>query len=436
MKTTLEEISSVKKRLLVEIEAEEIDKKINDAYRDVGKSAKIRGFRPGKVPRKILENYYGPQIIEDVTNNLVKETLPKALEETKIYPLNMPMIENELLKTGHDYKYSALMEVRPEFELKDYKGIEGKKEICSVTDEDVAKQLEEIREASGTLDPVKDDRGITDGDFVMIDYEAFENGNAIEAVSGKDFSFRIGKKQFYQEVENALIRMKKDEEKNIDVVFPEDHFHSQLAGKDIEFKVKIKDIKVIKIPDLTDEFANKLGEEFKSLDILKGRIKEDLTKREDERIEKELKDRLVKSIADEVDFELPECLVENEISIALENVRQNLKRSGSTIEESGIDEEKIKERFRPVSEENVKKMLILSEIANRENLTVGAEDESEGFEKQAVILGQGVDVIRSYYEANNLMDSFRESLLKEKTLNYIVEHANISLVPAEEIHEG
>ena len=195
MKTVLEDISSVKKKVMIEIEAEDVDKRVDDAYKRFGKKAKIRGFRPGKAPRKILERYFGDQVLEDVTNSLIKETLPKALEEAKAFPVNMPIVENDTLIIGKNYKYSAVMEVRPQFELKDYLGIEVEKEEFSVTDEDVDRQIEEIRALRGNLVPVQEERGIREGDYVIIDYEGFDSEGPIEGVKSQNFSLKIGSKR-------------------------------------------------------------------------------------------------------------------------------------------------------------------------------------------------------------------------------------------------
>ena len=147
--------------------------------------------------------------MEDVTNNMIRDTLPSAIDEIKKFPLSMPTIENEELKPGQAFKYSASIEIRPEFELKDYKGIEVQKENIAVTDEDVRKQIDQIREARGSLNPVAEDRGVKDGDYVIIDYEAFEEGQAIEDIKGANFPLKIGAKHFYQGVEEALIGVKK-----------------------------------------------------------------------------------------------------------------------------------------------------------------------------------------------------------------------------------
>ncbi|MBW1869482.1 MAG: trigger factor family protein [Deltaproteobacteria bacterium] len=151
MKTTLEDINPVKKKLLIEIDSKEVDKRLNQAYGEIRKSAKIPGFRPGKVPRKILETYFGNQVIDDVTRELISDSFPKAVDEVKTFPLGQPILEKEALKQGQDFNYSAIMEVRPEFEVKDYLGLDVEKEILSVSEEDVQKRLEEIREANGKM---------------------------------------------------------------------------------------------------------------------------------------------------------------------------------------------------------------------------------------------------------------------------------------------
>ena len=171
MKTSVEDISPVKKKLVVEIGADMVDKSVNAAYKRLGKRAKIPGFRPGKIPRKIMERYFGPEVQQDVTRELVNETLAKAVEETETFPLTMPVIENDMLKTGQNFKYTATMEVKPQFELKDYMGIEVEKEKYSVTDGDVKKQLEEIRRNQGTLKSVEEDRPVKQEDYVVIEYE-------------------------------------------------------------------------------------------------------------------------------------------------------------------------------------------------------------------------------------------------------------------------
>jgi len=433
MKTNIEDISSVKKKVNIEIEAEEIDRRIEDAYKKLSKKAQIKGFRPGKVPRKILEKFYFAQVMEDVTNNVIRDTLPEAIDEIKKYPLNMPSIENEELKAGQAFKYSASMEIRPEFELKDYLGIEVEKENCAVTDEDVKRQLDQIREARGTLNPVTEDRGIKDGDYILMDYEAFEGDAPIEGIKAANFPLKIGNKQFYKGVEEALIGVKKGGPVDIKIDFETDYFNVRLAGKAVNFRIDVKEIKEISLPEINDEFLKGLGGDFNTLEDLNKKIREDMIAGEEKRIDNELKARLLRKVSTLTDFELPESLVEYEINASIDNIKQRLARSGADLAKSGFDEAKIKVDIRPSAEKSVKQMFIISEIADQNKFTVEEADLAEGLRGMARDFDTEYEIIRQYYESNGLMDSFRQTLLREKILNYLVENARIILLDANKI---
>ncbi len=428
MKTKVEDITPVKKKILVEIETREVDKKLNEAYRELGKMAKVSGFRPGKAPRKILESRFGNQVAEDVTRDLINDSLPKALEEIKTFPLGAPVLEKEPLKSGQDFKYSAIMEVRPQFELKNYMGIEVEKEKFSVTEEDIRKSLDQIRSSNGKLLAVESDRPIKKDDYVNLDYEGFAEDKPLDDVKASNFLIHVGGNEFHPKFEQALIGLKKDSEAEIQVDFEESHYNSKLAGKNVNFKVKILEIKELDLPELNDEFAKNLGADFNDMKQLKDKVEESITKQEEERIERELKQRLLEKISDSVEFELPRILVESEINYSLEQLKQNLTRSGSSLEKAGLSEEQLKENFRSPAEMRTKNMLILGEVSTQEAIEVTDEDLAEGFEQLASKTGQDVKIIKQMYKAGNLEDSLRQELLEEKTLNYLIEHANITMV--------
>ena len=425
MKTSVEDISPVKKKLVIEIEADKVDKKMNAAYKSLGKRAKIPGFRPGKVPRRIMENYFSAEVQQDVTRELVNETLPKAVEETETFPLTMPVIENDMVKAGQNFKYTVTMEVKPQFELKDYMGLEVEKEICAVTDEDVKKRLEEIRRNNGKLKTVAEERSVKEEDYVVIEYEGFEEGQPLEGIKTENFLLRIGSGDFHPDLEKALIGRKKGGLTEVNVDFDEKHYHPKLAGKAIDFKVKVTDIKEMELQELNDDFAKKLGDDFKDIETLEKKVKEDILKREETRIDREVKKALIEKISEGVDFELPESLVESEVRNATENIRQNLLRTGSSMEKAGLDEGKLRDNLRPASEKRVKEMLILGKIASDNELSVDEVELTDGFRDMAQNIGQELKAVRQYYEANQLVDSFREGLLEEKTLNYLVNGAKV-----------
>lgn len=436
MKTTLEDISPVKKKLLIEIDSKEVDKKLNQAYGEIRKTAKIPGFRPGKVPRKILETYFGNQVIDDVTRGLISESFPKAVDEIKTFPLGQPILEKEALKQGQDFNYSAIIEVRPEFEVKDYLGLDVEKEMFSISEEDVQKRLEEIREANGKMASIEEERLIRDGDFVIVDYKGFEDGRPMEDVNSSNLLVKVGKNDFHPKFDEALIGLKKEDETEVGIDFEENFYHTKLAGKSVNFKIKIVDIKELVLPELNDEFAGNLGAELKDLDGLKDELKKAITSQEEKRIDGELKRRLLEKISEGIDFELPEVLIDAEIDFSARRLNDNLERSGSSLEKAGISEAGLKKEFRPASEKRVREMLILDRIAKQDQIDIDDDDFEEGYGKLAESMGQDVETVKKYYEARGQVDSLKEELLKEKTLNYLVDHANISEVGRDALSQG
>jgi len=436
MKTTLEDISPVKKKLLIEIDSKEVDKKLNQAYGEIRKTAKIPGFRPGKVPRKILETYFGSQVIDDVTRGLISESFPKAVDEVKTFPLGQPILEKEALKQGQDFNYSAIIEVRPEFEVKDYLGVDVEKELFSISEEDVQKRLEEIREANGKMASIEEERQIRDGDFVIVDYEGFEDSQLVEDVKSSNLLVKVGKNDFHPKFDEALIGLKKEDETEVDIDFEENFYHTKLAGKSVNFKIKIVDIKELVLPELNDEFASNLGADLKDLDSLKNELKNAITSQEEKRIDSELKQRLLEKISEGIDFELPEVLVDAEIDFSARRLNDNLERSGSSLEKAGISEAGLKKEFRPASEKRVREMLILDRIAKQDEIDINDDDLEEGYGKLAESMGQDVETVKKYYEARGQVDALKEELLKEKTLNYLVNHANISEVERDSLSQG
>lgn len=433
MQTDIEEISQVKRRITVEIDSKEITQKLDRAFRELSKKAKIKGFRPGKIPRKMLEQYYGKQIMNEVKNDLIGESFSKVVEETNLLPLASPSIEDEALRPGENFKYTILMEVRPDFELTDYMGISVEREILNISEDSVDKKLKEIREAHAQLISINEERGVQEGDYVIIDYDCVWKNKPLKDIKGTDFTVLVGSSHFYPELETGIVGLKKDAEKEIKIDFKEDFNDKRLAGKSVVFHIRIKDIKKKDLPEFNDDFAKSLGSEFPSLKGLRERVKKDITLQEEKRIDRELKNRLLKKIAASVDFELPQTMVDREIERSISSIKHNFITAGSQFESAGISEEKMRQDLRPVAEVKVKEGFVLSKIADIENIRVEDTDIMDGFQKLAAQTEKDPAVLQQFYEKNNLMDSFRDQLLTEKTLNHLVQGAKI--IEAKEIPE-
>ncbi len=430
MKASLEDISQVKKKLSVEIDAKEVNKKLNSAYGKIGKQTKIPGFRPGKVPRKILESYFGKEVEADVASELVSESFPQAVDETKAFPLSQPELEKGSVKQDEKFTYSATMEVRPQFEVKDYMGLEAEKEIVSIGEDEVDKRLEQIRESNGKLESLTEPRPIQDGDFVVINYQGFENGQPLEGIKDENFLLNVGKGDFHKKFDEALVGLNKDDKKEVVIDFEEDYFNNNLKGKTVRFEVSIGDIKERNLPELNDEFAKNLGADFEDLKGLKEQIEKNVVTQEENRVEQDLKRRLIEKISKGTEFEVPEVLVDAETEFSIKSLQSNFERSGASFEKAGISPEMLKQQFRPPSESRVRERLILGQIAQQDDIAISDDEFTEGLEKLAQGMGQDLETIRKYYEARGEEDILKEQMLEEKTLNYLVENAKIKEVEA------
>jgi trigger factor len=383
-----------------------------------------------------LERYYGNEVVDDVSRELINETFPQAVDELKAFPLGLPLLEKDVLKGGASFKYTAVMETRPEFEMENYLGVEAEKEKISVTDADIQDRLEQIRNANGKLNAIEEDRSVEVEDYVVLNYEAFEGDQPAEGIRSENFLLKVGSHDFHPQFEKGLVGLKKGAETTIPVDFEEDYYHASLAGKHLDFRVNVLDIKAMELPELDDAFAHNLNSEFENLDDLREKVKETFTQEEESRVDRELKQRLIEKIAEGVDFELPQVLVDSEINNAIENIKQNLTRSGSNLTKAGLSEEKLREEFRASSEKKVKQMLILGEIARKEELSIDEEELTDEFKQLAARTGQDAEAIRNYYEARDLVDTLREKLLEEKTLNYLVQHAKINLTEKDKLTQN
>ena len=294
MKTRVEDLSPVKKRLFVEIEPEELEKRMNKAYSELKKRVKIKGFRPGKVPIKILEARFGDVIKEEVIEDIIKNTLPEAIKEIDTLPLSIPSFEydKDSLKKGEPFIYSAIVEVKPDIEIKDYLGIELEKKKIDITEDMIEKELNRIKEMHGEIVPISEDRPIRNGDYVKLSYQAIYKGKPLENIKKEDALVKVGSRDTHPLFEAGLVGLKKGEEAVISVDFEEDFPNPDLAGKNIKFAVKILEISEMKLPELTDEFVK---EKFNlnSLNELIEEIRKRLYEQEEKKIESELKRKIL-----------------------------------------------------------------------------------------------------------------------------------------------
>ncbi len=427
MKANVEEISSIKKKVSIEIPEDQVNKEVESFYKDLGKKAKIKGFRPGKVPRAILERYFKDYVKAEVIQKLIQDTYPQALSETDLQPVSPPVIDPGEFEDGKSFQYSAVIEVKPDIKLEGYTGlkIEGKKE--GVKDEEVEERLKALQNLHANLKTISEVRPIQAGDYVIIDYEARMGGKPLEGGKAIDFTLEVGSGQFIPALEEKLIGLKPEEEKEMEVSFPQDYGYQKWAGKTISFHVKIKEIKEKILPPLDDEFAKDLGD-YSSFEELKAKLKGEIEKEKELTLERQLKDQLVDQLLEANSFEVPESLVEEQAKTMVSDTKLRLAAQGVVLKNLGVSEEKLQEDYKAMAQKQVRTFLILDKIAGQEGIAVTDEEAENRLKEMSERMHQKFDVLKRYYEKNGLLPEVKAGIIRDKILNFLLEKANVNYV--------
>ena len=425
MNIIVEEISSIKKKVNVEIPLEQVTKEVESFYQQVGKQAKIKGFRPGKIPRDILERHFKDYVKSEVIQKLIQETYPAALSEKDLHPVSPPVIDPGELESGKPFQYSATVEVKPEIKIEGYTGlnIEGKKE--SAKEEEVEERLKGLQNLHAQLRTVPEPRPIQSGDHVIIDYEARMDNKPLEEGKAVDFTVEVGSGRFIPALEEKLVGLNLEEEKEIEIPFPEDYGYKKWAGKTVSFLVKVKEIKEKVLPPLDDEFAKDLGD-YASLEDLKAKLKEEIEKEKELMLDRQLKDQMIEQLIQANSFEIPESMVVEQAKALVSDTKLRLASQGIALKNLNIPEEKLQEDYREVAQKQVRTYLILEKIAIQEGMTVTDEEADERLQSISERTHQKLDVVKRYYEKNGLIPELKTGILTDKTLNFLLEKANIS----------
>ena len=320
MQVTVEDVSSVKKILHIEVPEKIVIRELDNAYKNLKKTAKVKGFRPGKTPRSVLERLFKKDIHGDVSSKLLQDSFVEALKETELNIIGNPKIEPPQLEVKGPYKYDATVEVKPEIDDIDFKGLTLKKALYQVTDEEMEAQLKLLQKNLSQQIPVTEDRPVQENDSVLIDYEGFEGGKPFsETQKTKNFTMKIGEGAILKTLDEELIGMKPGGDKEITVNFPEDHFNNNLANHEITFHVKLHEIREEILPEIDDEFAKKLGQ-YETLDDVKNAITDNLNEGYQKRVEQELNEQIYKDLIERTEFELPESMVDYELNNIIDEI--------------------------------------------------------------------------------------------------------------------
>ncbi len=424
---TMEDISSVKKKLSFEIPWEDVKRELDSIYKTLGKNAKIKGFRQGKVPRNVLETHYKEQAEQEVISDIISKHYTNAVEERKLVPVEQPTIDQKGIKKGENFFFTTTFETQPVVDLKDYIGIELEKEEVEITEADIAERLEQIRQMYATLEDIEEDRALVNGDFAVIDFEGKLDGEARKELVSEDYVFQAGSQSFVPGFEEQIAGMKKGEKRDITVTFPENYSAKDIAGKEVEFSITLKNIREKVLPELNEDFVKNF-ERFETLEDLRESVRKSLEEEENGRIKTELQSAIVDKLLEKNEFEVPSSWVEEQLYNMMLSARQRMVRNGMPDEEAAKLSYSLREKFNDQAVKIAKASFMFHEIAKKESIKVDEQDVDNRMKALALRYGQDYDSIKRIYEENNAQERLRDELIEQKAADFVEERAVITLV--------
>lgn len=390
--------------------------------------AKVDGFRPGHVPQNVLEKKYKKEIEDEIVNHIVSDEYAKVVTENNLKPVdNVNLIKYE----NKDDKIELVftIPVLPEIKLGEYKGVKAEKEKLDITEEKLNEEIERLRANAAKLKEVEEKTAAELNDVVNINFEGFIDGEAFEGGKAEGFDLTLGSKSFIDTFEEQITGHKKGDEFDVNVTFPENYGAANLSGKPALFKVKVNSIKRKEEAELNDDLAKELG--YDSLEDLKSKTKENLTKREENRIESDFRNKVVEKVVESVSVEVPEQLVQKEIQYRMSEFAQQLQMQGMSIEQyfemTGQNAEKMRETLKESAKKSIKAQLVLDEIAKVENISATDEDVNREIEKMAEMYGVEKDVILNDVKKSGnyarFLDNTKYQIKNRKTIDFLVNEA-------------
>ena len=397
MSVQVEKLEKGMAKLTIEVSAEEFEKAVNTVYQKQRNRIQIPGFRKGKAPRKMIENMYGAGIFyEDAANEIIPDAYEKAYDECGEEITSSPEIDVEQIESGKPFIFTAVVALKPEVKLGEYKGVAIDNFSAEVTEEEVNAEIDRERDNSARMVSVED-RPVQDGDMTELDFEGFVDGEAFEGGKGENYPLTIGSGAFIPGFEEQLIGAELNKEVEVNVTFPEDYNAEHLAGKDAVFKCTVKEIKVKELPELDDEFASEVSE-YDTLEEYRANVRKGLEERKAKQMKDEKEDAAIAAVVEHAEMEIPDAMLATEQRQMLDQFAQRITMQGMQMEQymqmTGNTREMMLEQLKPQAERKIKSRLCMEAVAKAENITASEEDYEEEMKVMADAYQIEVDKVK------------------------------------------
>ncbi len=435
MQYDIEELEGLKRKIHITIPEEVVSKRVDAAYKELNRKAKIPGFRPGKIPQKVLEKQVPMQSLGDMFQELMQEYYEEALHKSGLRPTGQPEIDHagmQNVKKDEPLKFAVILEVKPDLNIKDYKGLKFNKKESVVKDEEIEETLVKILSRQGSLEEMPAGYAVEAEDILTLDFDGTLDGEPLENSSAKDFELRVGEKKMLPGFEGQLIGHTQDEDFEIKVVLPADWNQKMrrvsfpVPGAPDEkqeedratFKIKIKKIRKLHSPELTDEIAQREG--FDTVTELRRAVKIDLQGHKDQHEELKIKEDIFNLLVKDAEVAPPESVIERELKFMIEGMKYQIAQSGTKLEDSGFEPEKAMKEWREKAIFNTTGYMMLESVANAENIHVTQQDMEGEYELLSKQTKQSVEDIQKRIMSNpDSMGQTTMKLLGQKAMNFI-----------------
>ena len=425
MSLQVEKLENNTAKLTIEVPAEEFDKAIQAAYQKNKNKFNVPGFRKGKVPYAMVEKMYGAGVFyEEAANELIPDAYANAAAESELEIVARPEINVTQIEKGKPFVFEAEVTLKPEIKLGKYKGVKVEAMDTTVTDEDVAAELDKVKEQNARL-VAADDKAVEDGDQTTIDFEGFVDGVAFGGGKGEDYPLTIGSHSFIDTFEEQLIGKKVGEEVEVNVTFPEQYQAEELAGKPAMFKVTIKEIKVKEYPELDDDFAQDVSE-FDTLDEYKADIKKNLEEKKAQEAEADKESKVIEAIVNDSEMDIPEKMIEAQSQQMVEEFAQNIAMQGISFDQymqfTGTTVDQLTEQVKPQAEARVQSSLVLEAIVKAEKIEASDEEFDEEIKRMAERYQMEADKVNELLSDDD-KKNIRADICARKAAKLVVEKA-------------
>lgn len=433
MQVKIEDQGSIKKVLSFEIPKETISKELNKAYAELKKKADIKGFRKGKIPRKVLENRFSADVHAEVAPRLIQEAFVEAVENHKLDIVGGPQLDPPELKPDADYAFEITVEVKPELDDIDFQGLEIKKTLYEVSEAEIESQIYMLQKTMATKQKVEEERPVKEGDFVLIDYEGFLNGEAFEHTPKvENYVTAINMEPLPKEFSEKLIGAIPVQDLEIEVVYDDDFHDENLKGKTIQYKVTLKEIQEEVLPEANDDLVKDL-DQYETLEDVKVAIRDNLEKGIAQRVKHEMSEQVFAQILEKIDFQVPQALVEGELNGIIAETEQAYAQNNTSLEEVGLSREIMQEKYKDVAEKQARRHLILDKIITQEKMELSDDELDAGFEEMAQAMSATKDAIKNFFNMDpRQLEYYKHTQLEKKAIDLIIEKSSVVEVTPEE----